>query len=102
MWAQGFRPAFRRDAVSVPAFPSPSERPITCSRSERHGPYTLMAACALTIDPEIMDAPIWHQSGSEPWSFGALGERRPQVYRTFGDTVRVVHAKHKDDVTIRI
>jgi hypothetical protein len=43
---------------------------------------TLVAACALTVDPKLMHALIWHQSGGEPWSFSVPGERQPQVYRS--------------------
>ena len=30
---------------------------------------TLVATCALTVDPKLMHALVWHQSGGEPWSF---------------------------------
>jgi hypothetical protein len=43
---------------------------------------TLVAACCLTVDPKMMHALIWHQSGGEPWSFSVPGERQPQVYRS--------------------
>jgi hypothetical protein len=42
----------------------------------------LVAACALAVDPKLMHAVIWHQSGGEPWSFSVSGERQPQVYRS--------------------
>jgi hypothetical protein len=42
----------------------------------------LVAACALAVDPRLMHALIWHQSGGEPWSFSVPGERQPQVYRS--------------------
>ena len=29
----------------------------------------VVAACALAVDPKLMHALIWHQSGGEPWSF---------------------------------
>src|ERR1700674_482587 len=41
----------------------------------------VVAACALAVDPKLMHALIWHQSGGEPWSFSVSGERQPQVYR---------------------
>jgi hypothetical protein len=62
---------------------------------------TLVTACAFTVDPKIMHALIWHQSGGEPWSFTAPGEHQPQVYRTVGDAVRAAHATYPDDVSIR-
>src|SRR5579864_8432498 len=42
----------------------------------------LVATCALAVDPKLMHALIWHQSGGEPWSFSVPGERQPQVYRS--------------------
>ncbi len=29
---------------------------------------TLFTACTLTVDPKIMYALTWHQSGGEPWA----------------------------------
>jgi hypothetical protein len=49
---------------------------------------TLVAACALTVDPKLMHALIWHQSGGEPWSFSVAGERQPLVYRSVREAVR--------------
>jgi len=36
---------------------------------------SLVAACALTMDPKVMHALIWHQFGSDPWSFSVRGKR---------------------------
>jgi hypothetical protein len=63
---------------------------------------TLVAACALTVDPKLMHALIWHQSGGEPWSFSVPGERQPQVYRSAREAVYEVHAAHSTGVPIRI
>jgi len=63
---------------------------------------TFVTACAFTVDPKIMHALIWHQSGGEPWSFTVPGERQPQVYRTVVDAVRAAHATYPDDVAIRV
>jgi hypothetical protein len=41
-----------------------------------------VAACALTVDPKMMHALIWHQSGGEPWSFSVPRESQLQVYRS--------------------
>jgi hypothetical protein len=38
---------------------------------------TLVTACALAVDPKIMHAQIWHQSGGEPWSFTVPGVHQP-------------------------
>ncbi len=42
---------------------------------------TLVTVCSLGVDPKLMHALIWHQSGGEPWSFTIPGEREPRVYR---------------------
>src|SRR5260370_3197043 len=62
---------------------------------------TLVTACSLTIDPKIMHALIWHQSGGEPWAFTVPGERQSQVYQTVSEAVRCVRAVDRDDVPIR-
>jgi hypothetical protein len=63
---------------------------------------SIVTACALTIDPKIMHALIWHQSGGEPWSFTVSGEHQPQVYQTVREAIRAVRAVDRDDVPIRV
>jgi hypothetical protein len=63
---------------------------------------TLVTACALAVDPKIMHALIWHQSGGEPWSFTVAGVHQPQVFRDVSDAVDAAHDTYPDDVTIRI
>jgi hypothetical protein len=63
---------------------------------------TLVSACALAVEPKIMHALIWHQSGGEPWSFTVPGERQPQLYQTVREAIRAARASHGDDVTIRV
>ena len=63
---------------------------------------TLVTACALAVEPKIMHALIWHQSGGEPWSFTVPGERQPQVYQTVREAIRAAHATDRDDITIRV
>ena len=41
---------------------------------------TLVTACALTVDPKLMHALVWHQSGGEPWAISVQGEPNPRVY----------------------
>jgi hypothetical protein len=62
---------------------------------------TLVAACALTVDPKLMHALIWHQSGGEPWSFSVAGERHPQVYRSAPEAVREAQTALPRGVPIR-
>jgi hypothetical protein len=63
---------------------------------------TLVASCALTVDPKLMHALIWHQSGGEPWSFSVPGEQQPQVYRSAREAVHEAHTAHSTDFPIRI
>jgi len=63
---------------------------------------TLVTACALAVDPRIMHALIWHQSGGEPWSFTVAGVHQPQVFRDVSDAVDAAHDTYPADVAIRI
>src|SRR5579859_4693346 len=63
---------------------------------------TLVAACALAVDPKLMHALIWHQSGGEPWSFSVPGERQPEVYRSPREAVVEVHRSAPAGLPIRI
>jgi len=63
---------------------------------------TLVAGCALAVEPKIMHALIWHQSGGEPWSFAVPGERQPQVYQSVRDAIGAVGAIDRDDIAIRV
>jgi len=63
---------------------------------------TLVTACALAVDPKIMHALIWHQSGGEPWSFTVPRVHQPQVFRDVSDAVDAAHDTYPANVTIRI
>jgi hypothetical protein len=63
---------------------------------------TLVTACALVVEPKIMHALIWHQSGGEPWSFSVPGEHQPQVYHTVRDAIGALRAIDSEDIAIRI
>jgi hypothetical protein len=63
---------------------------------------TLVAACALTVDPKLMHALTWHQSGGEPWSFSLSGERQPQVYPSAQEAIREARTAHAEGVLIRV
>lgn len=51
---------------------------------------TLVTACALTVDPKLMHALVWHQSGGEPWAVSVQGEPNPRVYSNMRDAIRQV------------
>lgn len=48
---------------------------------------TLLTACSLAVDPKLMHALVWHQSGGEPWAISAQGDRSPHVYRNIRDVI---------------
>ena len=62
----------------------------------------LVAACALAVDPKLMHALIWHQSGGEPWSFSVSGERQPQVYRSAPEAIHEAQTALPGGILIRV
>ena len=63
---------------------------------------TLIAACALSVEPKVMHALIWEQSGAEPWSFSVPGESLPRVLSTIQDAVREARAARPEGGRIRV
>ena len=63
---------------------------------------TLIAACALSVEPKVMHALIWEQSGGEPWSFSMPGESLPRVLSTIQDAVREARAARPEGDRIRV
>jgi hypothetical protein len=63
---------------------------------------TLVAACTLTVDPKVMHALIWHQSGGEPWSFSVPGERQLRVYRSAREAIVEAHRNAPTGLPIRM
>jgi hypothetical protein len=63
---------------------------------------TLIAACALSVEPKVMHALIWEQSWGEPWSFSVPGESLPRVFPTTEDAIREARAARPDGDRIRV
>ena len=63
---------------------------------------TLIAACALSVEPKVMHALIWEQSGGEPWSFSVPGESLARVLPTIQDAIREARATRPDGGRIRV
>jgi hypothetical protein len=63
---------------------------------------TLIAACALSVEPKVMHALIWEQSGGEPWSFSVIGESLPRVFPTIQDAIREARAARPEGDRIRV
>ena len=63
---------------------------------------TLITACALTVDPKIMHALIWHQSGGKPWAFSVSGQRQPQVLRNMEGAIGAARGIQPENIAIRV
>jgi hypothetical protein len=63
---------------------------------------TLITACALNVEPKLMQALIWKQSGGEPWSFSVPGESLPRVLPTLQDAVREAQVTRPEGDRIRV
>jgi hypothetical protein len=58
----------------------------------------LVTACAIGVDPKLMHALVWHQSGGEPWAIVAPGETNPRVYPSMHDAIREARELTKGSV----
>jgi hypothetical protein len=72
---------------------------------------TLIATCALTVqpktsplslDPKVMRALVFEQSGGEPWSFSVQGESFARVLPTMQDALREARAVRPDRQKIHV
>ena len=63
---------------------------------------TLITACALSVDPNIMHALIFEQSGGEPWSFSVPGEAMPRVLPTIQDAIHEARELRPEGGRIRV
>jgi hypothetical protein len=63
---------------------------------------TLVAACALAVEPKLMHALIWHQSGGEPWAISVQSEPNPRVYSSMRDAIRETRAGSARNDTVRV
>lgn len=59
---------------------------------------TLVTACALTVDPKLMHALVWHSSGGEPWAVSVPGELNPRVYPNMRDAIREARSNAVADI----
>jgi hypothetical protein len=63
---------------------------------------TLIAACALSVDPKVMHALVFEQSVGEPWSFSVPGESLPRVLPTMQDALRAARATRPEGGRIQV
>ena len=63
---------------------------------------TLVTACALSVEPKLMHALIWHQSGGEPWAVAVQNERMPRVYSSMQEAISEAHSISIPNDTVRV
>jgi hypothetical protein len=63
---------------------------------------TLVTACALSVEPKLMHALIWHQSGGEPWAVAVQNEGMPRVYSSMQEAISEAHAISIPNDTVRV
>jgi hypothetical protein len=59
---------------------------------------TLVTACVLAVDPKLMHALVWHQSGGEPWAVSLQGEANPRIYPNMQDAIRETRDVPSDNI----
>jgi len=62
---------------------------------------TLVTACALSVEPKLMHALIWHQSGGELWAVAVQNEPMPRVYSSMQEAVSEAHSASVMNDTVR-
>jgi hypothetical protein len=63
---------------------------------------TLVTACALSVEPKLMHALIWHQSGGEPWAVAVQNEPMPRVYSSTHEAASEAHSASVMNDTVRV
>ena len=63
---------------------------------------TLIMACALNVEPKVMHALIFEQSGGEPWSFSEAGQGYARALPTIQDAIREARAMRPEAGRIRV
>jgi len=65
-------------------------------------PLSTLTACALGVEPKLMHALIWHQSGGEPWAVSVQSEPNSLVYSSMQDAIRETRASSAGTGTVRV
>jgi hypothetical protein len=63
---------------------------------------TLVTACALGVEPKLMHALIWHQSGGEPWAVAVQNKPMPRVYSSMQEAISEAHSASVANDTVRV
>ena len=63
---------------------------------------TLVTTCALGVEPKLMHALIWHQSGGEPWAISVRNEPMPRVYSSMQEAITETRAASGANGIVRV
>ena len=63
---------------------------------------TLVTACALGVEPKLMHALVWHQSGGEPWAVSVQSEPNPRVYSSMQEAISETRAASGANGVVRV
>jgi hypothetical protein len=63
---------------------------------------TLVTACALSVESNLMHALIWHQSGGEPWALAVHNEPMPRIYSSMQEVIGEAHSVSVANDTVRV
>jgi hypothetical protein len=63
---------------------------------------TLVTACAVSVEPKLMHALIWHQSGGEPWALAVQNEPMPRIYLSMQEAIGEAHSVFVANDTVRV
>ena len=63
---------------------------------------TLVTACALGVEPKLMHALVWQQSGGEPWAVSLPSEPMPRVYSSIQQAISETRAASAATGIVRV
>jgi hypothetical protein len=63
---------------------------------------TLVTACALGVEPKLMHALVWQQSGGEPWAVSVPNEPMPRVYSNMQQAISETRTASAETGIVRV
>src|SRR5262249_47867742 len=63
---------------------------------------TLVTACALGVEPKLMHALVWQQSGGEPWAVSLPSEPMRRVYSSMQQAISETRAASAATGIVRV
>src|SRR5262249_51693009 len=74
-----------------------------CRRSEPlMDLVTLVTPCALSVEPKLMHALIWHQSGCEPWAVSVRNDAMTRVYSSMQEAISEIRGASVANGIVRV